>query len=352
MRAEKSLLLLALFVLSVCIPAADGPAPIDTRLTAEQDATVNRLAQAMLDTASEVLLSTPPALPEAMERRLALHLIDGVLHDPQAAFRPPVQEFFKNRMDGALNEIENLRPDKGAIVWKLYNQGFVIRTPEATIGVDLIRGGSAGPKEFPVFNDVLGRMAQQCDVLFITNQRESHADDWVAKAFLDLKKPVVAPPGVILDKPFAAQITRLERSADKEHELQIQDGKKTLKVIVFPGRHFAGSLENNFYLVKMPGGISFVHTGDQDFPDDQAWIAQGSTHGPVDLLLPNCGSRALNPIIEGFKPKLIIPAHEHELGHPLERRDTYAQNYERLRLSKSPFVMMTWGESYRYSPAK
>lgn len=325
------------------------PKPADAPLTAEQDKFINTLDQAELDAVSEVLLRVPPAIPEPRERRLALLLLDGVLHDLHAPDRAPVQDFFKSRMDGALNEIENTRVKEGAIIWKLYNHGFVVRTATVTLGFDLTRGGSAKAKAFPVFDDVLGRIAEKCDALFISHKHGDHADDFVAKAFLNLGKPVVAPPEVWKDQDFYSRLTHLERIAHKEQMLAIQSGKLQLKVIVYPG-HQGAAIENNVPLIFTPEGMSFAQTGDQSNNDDFAWIDEVGKKFRVDVLMPNCWSPDIVRVAKGFNPRVIITGHENELGHAIDHREPYALTYKRLQLSPCPFVVMTWGESFRYQP--
>jgi hypothetical protein len=37
------------------------------------------------------------------------------------------------------------------------------------------------------------------------------------------------------------------------------------------------------------------------------------------------------------------------MGHTVDHREDYTQTYERLYRLRYPYVVMTWGESYRYS---
>ena len=80
----------------------------------------------------DTLRKFPPQYPEPRERYLGLLLLDSVLHDVYAAHRAPVRKFFHSRMEATLEEIESTQVEEGAIIWKLYNMGVIVRTPTVT----------------------------------------------------------------------------------------------------------------------------------------------------------------------------------------------------------------------------
>ncbi|MCP4711748.1 MAG: hypothetical protein GY869_24275, partial [Planctomycetes bacterium] len=145
----------------------------------------NRQAEASLDLTSEVLEKYPPQIPEPTERRLALLAIDGVMHEENAAQHLSVKDFYHNCMSKALAKMENTQVKEGALIWKLYDHGFVVRTPAVTLGFDLIRGHSAQADGFAVNDDLMKGIVDQCDIMFISHRHGDHADQWVAQAFLD-----------------------------------------------------------------------------------------------------------------------------------------------------------------------
>ncbi len=75
---------------------------IDSTLSKRQNQYLNNQAEALLGQASEVLSNYPPNWPEPTARHCALMLLDGVLHDVYAPQRPPVQLFFKSRIQKAI----------------------------------------------------------------------------------------------------------------------------------------------------------------------------------------------------------------------------------------------------------
>jgi L-ascorbate metabolism protein UlaG (beta-lactamase superfamily) len=339
-----------------------GPTKVDPHLNEREDAYLTRQANAFLEQAQLTLSKLPPQYPEPRERFQALLLLDAVLHDVHAAQRPPVQQFFRSRMETALRELETNRVDQGARIWKLYNMGFIVRTRTATVAFDLVRGSSARCPEFALSTETVERFVTQCDALFISHRHGDHVDEGVARTFLAQGKPVVAPPQVWAGKPFHSSMTHLKREADLEQTLPIQRASRELKVVIFPG-HQMEEVENNVSLVIMPEGLSFAHLGDQinegAFMPDYAWIDQVAKHHHVDVLLPPCWTNELLRIAEGFRPELILPGHENELGHPIDDRVPFwgdsqflQLTYPELKRSRYPVIVMAWGESIQYRPGR
>lgn len=334
---------------------------IDPTLSEVENQFLDRQARTFLDLIDETLRQYPPRLTERAERRLALCLLDGVLHDVYAPKRLPVQAFFHERIRRAVGQIENATVEDGAMIWKLYNHGFVIRTATVTFGFDLVRARLRRTEGFALSDALMKRLVEQCDALFISHRHGDHADAWVAQTFLDQKKPVVAPPEVWEDLPIHGGITHLKREVQTLQVLLIQNGRRELRVVNYPG-HQGSSIENNVPLVFSPEGMSFCQMGDQSNDSDFAWIDSVGKHHRVDVLLPNCWTTDIVRTIRGFDPELVITGHENEMGHAIDHREPYWLTYERKvgsdRFGGSrligyddPSLVMTWGEAYHYKPS-
>lgn len=357
--------------------AADSIPQIDPRIGAEDDAYLNRQAAALLADVSETLTQVRPCVPEPRERYLALRLLDAVLHDVYAPNRPPVQAFFHRQMEKAASGIETAQVDAGAIIWKLYNHGFVVRTASVTLAFDLHPGPAgfrittpdgkrslAACPGFPVSDEVLSRIINACDVLFISHEHMDHAYKPAAEAFIAQGKPVVAPEGVFEGDPVHEKITHLKREAHALQTLAIQNGKTELQVVVYPGQQYQdGGVLVNVVLVFTPEGLSFLHNGDQindpypEYQEDYRWIDKVHEYHKVDVFMANCWSSDLFRDVRGFDPKLVVPGHENEMSHPVWDRVPYWGDSEFLKLtnpelfaSEYPVLVMTWGESYHYRP--
>ena len=386
-RFPPLLAVLACFAWAVCMFAYVGMAAaeqdahrqVDPHFGAEDDAFLNRQAATFLADVAETLARVKPSAPEPRERYLALRLLDAVLHDEYAPNRSPVQEFFHTRIEQAAAEIETARVGEGALIWKLYNHGFVVRTRSVTLAFD-VHSGPAGFRTtdrkgkraivpcpgFPISNEVMLRIAHACDVLFISHAHGDHASKPVAQAFIDQGKPVVAPDTVFAGSSIHEEITHMKREAHTLQTLPIQGGKVGLRVAVYPGQQYQGrGVPNNVVLIFTPESLSFAHNGDQindpypQYQEDYAWIDKVHEHHKVDVYMTNCWGNDLFRDVRGFDPRLVLPGHENEMGHPVWDRVPYWGDseylhitYPQLKASEYPVVVMTWGESYHYRPAE
>jgi len=330
---------------------------LDSILEKKGNDYLNRQSQAFLSEINGILKKHLPQLPQHPERRLGLELLDAVMHDKQAAFRKPVQDFFHQRINSVLDSIEHTKVKDGAVIWKLYNMGFIIRTKSVTFAFDLTSAKSSGSEAFALPSDIMKRLIGQCDALFVSHYHGDHAEEAVAQTFIDAGKPVVAPPQIWNGKPIHQSITHLRREANTLQTLKLK-GNRELKVVIYPGHQMA-KIENNVPVVFTPEGLSFSHMGDQinegNFMIDYDWIDHVAENHRIDVLMPPCWTNEIYRIVKGFNPKLVIPGHENELGHTLDDRVPFWGDSEFLELTypelkKSAYktLIMTWGETYHY----
>jgi L-ascorbate metabolism protein UlaG (beta-lactamase superfamily) len=355
--------------------AAKAPPAVDPRLAADDDAYMNRQASALLAEVDKALAANPPQAPETAARRMTLYLLDAVLHDPYAPNRPAVQKFYQRRMEALAKDLEHTKVKQGARIWKLYNHGFIARAASVTLAFDLHRGtpgfrlsDAHGKRQvvrspgFPIAEYLAQRIARQCDVLFVSHLHGDHADEVFAKAFLDQGKPVVAAPGVLARWPLRQKLTVLPRQADVLQTVPVQKGAVELKLVVYPGQQYQdGGPPNNVVLVLTPEKLSFAHNGDQindpypAYQEDYKWIDHVHERYRVDVLMTNSWTDDIYRFTRGFDPKLVLPGHQNELGHPLWDRVPFWGDSEYLKLSYPkllashyPVIAMAWGESYHY----
>ncbi len=333
----------------------------DPQISQKDNDYLDRQAKVFLDTVQSILAKYPPVIHDGRERTTAKLLMDAVFHEKFAAFRLPPQQFFHSQSAKVIKELEEVKVTKGAMIWKVYNMGFIIRTKSVTLAFDLVRGASSRSADFALSDGEMNRIINQCDALFISHKHGDHADKEVASRFIQAGKPVVAPEEVWKDDPIFAQITHLERVAEKNQKLKLLNGK-VLDTVIYPG-HQLHSADNNVSLVTTPEGITVVHTGDEinegEMMIDFEWMDQVYKNHKVDILMPNAWTMDISRIARGFNPKLVVPGHELELGHTVWDRlpywgdDKYLElNYAELKKSKYPVLVLIWGESYHYIPTK
>ncbi len=299
--------------------------------------------------AGDILDEYKPALTEHPVRRAALIRLDDVLHIKSAPEKLLVQQFYRARIERAVAGIESTKVSGGAGIWKLYNHGWLIRTASVSFAFDIVPGTKT--QGFTVDDKVLRRLASQADALFISHLHEDHANQAVARLFLDLGRPVVAPEGLWQGQEIARRLTYPRRSVSEVHTLALRNGK-ALKFVAYPG-HQGKSPIVNVHLVTTPEGFTVVQTGDQSGDEgpggDFDWIAQIGRDRRVDVLLPNCWTNGIQRMARGVNPELILTGHENEMGHTVDHREDYTQTYNHLFGSRYPFIVMAWGESYQFT---
>jgi L-ascorbate metabolism protein UlaG (beta-lactamase superfamily) len=294
-----------------------------------------------------------PGLVELPERRPALYRLDEILHIESAPQKPLVQAYYRMKLQRAIEEIEKTKVASGMHIWRLYNQGALVRTPTVSFTFDIVPGPPRMQDSgFELSGEWLKRLVAQSDATFISHLHSDHANKDVARMFLAANKPVVAPEGLWADDPdLSKQLTYPVRSIDQIHEIRIQGGAQVLKVVCYPG-HQGPPVLCNVNLVSTPEDFSVLHTGDQSGAEgpgtDFDWLAQVGHYHHVDVLLPNGWANDLHRIVRGVNPELVIPGHENEMSHPVAHREAYTQDYERLFGLHYPFIVMSWGESYLY----
>lgn len=290
----------------------------------------------------------PPDTTRNLVRHLVVQLLDVLFHDEQAPARPAIQDFHHRRTARALHEMQHTSVEQGAMIWKLYNMGYAIRTASVTICFDLVYRPIRNAENFRLPEQTMLGLVEQCDALFISHRHSDHADVQVATHFLDADKPVVAPAQMWQDQSIYDSITHLERIAHVRHTLPVQNGRQQLGVVAYPG-HQGPDIENNVTLVITPEDLSFVHTGDQSNNEDFAWIDHVHEQFHVNVFMPNTWTTDPPRTAAGFAPSVIIPGHHNELAHGIANRESYVLSYSRWDVPY-PKLLMVWGESWHYIP--
>ena len=262
---------------------------------------------------------------------------------PNASASTAVQGLIERRLDAAAYEMEHTTVTQNAVIWKLYDHGFVVRTSGFTVAFDMVRGWVAND---PEVNTLTSRIVSQCDALFVSNKYAEHADTWVRDAFLSQSKPVIAPASVYSGD---GRITRLARDGVTLHTVTMPGGR-SLQVIMYPGR--CGSDENNIPLIVAPGGLKFGHAGDQDNAGDFAWIDVIKNSHDVAFLMVNTAPAQRDRLVKGFDPRVALTGHENDMSLNTTSRLGYFHSHDRLRQAGYPLTVMAWGDSFYYDPAQ
>lgn len=339
---KTNLWLLVLLLSSVLCSRAQERAATTAPFWGRQEAYLADQTRHALGLVDSMLRRDPPSAGEpSLVRRAALMLLDGVLHDTRLDGSEVLAQFMARRLDAV--EAGLAQPPTGELeIWKLYNDGFIVRSGGATVAFDLYRGGPAGGAPALIADERMRALVERCDMLFLSHDHPDHVDPAVVGMFVAAGKPVVAPTAVLPGEPGVTHV-REEELVERTFRV----GGAALRVKILPGHQ--SRLDNNIYAVTMPCGRTVVHTGDQYHREDLAWIASaGSLLPPVDVLIVNCWANDLPATVEGFAPRLVLTGHENELGHTIDHRESYWTSYLKLEELRRPCALMTWGECFRY----
>lgn len=313
----------------------------EARLWGKQEVFLKQQATEIFSLVNAILDKDLPSVGRPSQaRQAALLLLDGVFHDTRMDGSASIESFMYARMERILDDFE--KPlSEGMKIYKLYNDGFIVRTKDVTIAFDLYRGGRMKKDSTLIANTTMQALVEKCDLMFLSHNHPDHVDPVVIQMFTDAGKTVVAAGNICPDND---KITHVRSGQLLDRTLVVDQYRVSVKIL--PGHQ--DEMENNIYVVTV-GDYTIAHTGDQYNKDDLEWLRQIKTKiPPLDVLLVNCWAYSLYEMIEGFAPKLVITGHENELGHSIDHRESYWLSYNKLEKLQTPSCLMTWGECFWY----
>lgn len=285
-----------------------------------------------LESIRATLLENPPGEGDPSARRAAFETLDAVFGH-QVCGNSCALKFYRLMMKKVALEITE-PVVSGANIWMIYNHGFVVKTPEVVFAFDLVSFPAVVSDWYPVLpNDIV----EQIDALFVTHEHPDHYA-WNVVNRLAWEDYVVVPSemlrfGNII--PMGAGETATIAG---------------LSVVAHDGLH---STPVRIYEVTTPGGLRFVHTGDNQTSETLPQLED------IDVLMLNAwvNESGLASAQEGMRncivktqPRLTLPGHSWEFGHyPADRRP-YAEPLEVMDMDlPGDMFVLAWGERYRLS---
>lgn len=291
------------------------------------------------------LHNNPPCdLRHSEARKMALFAFDGIIHN-KFYDKSECLSWFINT--GVKEEIDSLaKPvEKGLLVCKVYNDGYVIKSPSTTIAFDLCG------REGTIVKDTLLRKLVDCsDALFISHHHSDHADSLVIREFLAKGKPVITAENMF---PEDQRIIHIENDVNTSKKIKLRNGKK-ISFTCLPGHQnvtqtsWVQCLHN---VVTFPEGYTVAHIGDQAHNEDMPWIQKAKESIPrVDLMFVTAWMGNAQNIVNGYDPKIVFTGHENEMGHPIETRIPFWYAYHQYNKLRQPVLVMGWTEMFHYVP--
>lgn len=312
----------------------------------DKDGIIKAQTELTLELVNEIISSDPPSVDAPSNtRKAALYLLDQIFHDTRNDGSPIVSAFLDARMRWVIEDL-NTPLDSGMKVYKLYNDGWIVRTPQVTIGWDIYRGRKLTDADRRMMSDsIAAALADACDIMFLTHNHADHVDPYVVKCFTDRGKPVVAPDEILADN---TSVTHTRRDSTWSETFVAANGA-TLPATVIPGHQ--DHLQNNIYVVTTPDGYKVCSTGDQWLAEDRDMIlGVGEYIDGVDVFMPICWAADLAAMCEAFGARVVLTGHENELGHhSIDHREAYWLSYNKLEDFPIPNSLMTWGECFHYT---
>lgn len=273
-------------------------------------------------------------------RRRALLQMDAALRGRHGrAWKRAVGVHFQQQMQKALDEITSSRVDRGVRIWRMYNMGFVVKSPKATICFDIHPGWVF---RTPMTASQQRRLAGLVDAAFVSHWHPDHLSRGVLGQMNAAGKTLVVSPTFVMELR-GDNVIRLRDTGGAPAKVA------GLDVWCYPGWQ-SWFARNNVYMVDM-GGLLVIHQGENTMRSPYAAIAR---RHKIDVLLAK--SRAdLGRCVKDVKPKLLITGHEHELMHV--RRPDFGCSFSELdKIGVAPpwapgatqARILSWGEQTRW----
>ena len=274
--------------------------------------------------------------------------------------------FYLRGIERALAEAEKTTVPSGAVVWKLYSSGFLVKTPTATFAFDVSEGPfksiTSKPEDQPGYffhwtPAMRQRLAKMVDVFFITHQHYDHLSYALVREVGAAGKTIVVPPDLRdlwRKEPFADRLMSLKPDVDH------RQGPLTVRVfqaVQAMKKNDDGDWvvsdsdpQHYVYLVRDQAGTGFLHNGDNRGRPFLPWLKQALADGwklHVWFRIFGWPSTVIQDV-EKLADPVIIPGHNHEVGHkPKYTPSLLGGFYNSMvvgRADKKRYAVLAWGE--------
>jgi len=338
MRAVRLSVLFLVFALTSSLHAQDRP----WEYWRNSEGYLENQSDVLFGLVDDVLQRNPATAVPSAERQLALASLDALVHDTRNDGSPALYAFLDARIGRVAGDLYRVSARKGIEVYKLYNDGFVVRTREAVVGFDLC--GTRGKEKY-IPDALMREIVSHCDILLISHKDPDHADSNVVAMAAELGIPVYGPADYANDR-----VVKVRKEDFSEFQLEGRGGV-SLVAQALPGHQ--DGLQNNIWVVTFPGGYTVAHCGDQYLREDLAWLKNASEKlvRPLDVLIIDCWAMEMKDTIIGFSPQIVITGHENEMGHTIDHREAFWLSQYKVDSMALPVpsVILCWGERFHYS---
>lgn len=234
----------------------------------------------------------------------------------------PILEFYDRGLQKILKELPETKVTSGAVVWLVYNMGYVVKTPEACFGID-------------IHHRLAKKLVPYLDFAIISHKHTDHYDSYFCQAMADAGKPIISNflPGKEVKEPPADRVIK-----DIKMEFHATDHNAKLRNFVMCSRITCG---------RGKDAVVIYHTG------DTGYAKQLKPSGKVDIhiLHPRVGL-SVPEAATLIKPGAIWFSHMREMAHckpsrwrPIEYAEGHLDaEIIKKRDDKINFRYPLWGE--------
>jgi L-ascorbate metabolism protein UlaG (beta-lactamase superfamily) len=267
---------------------------------------------------------------------------DAILQLPTATHSRILKDHFIDRMTLLADQMSRKKESFAAGV---YCHGYVLQMCGRTIGIDVVTTRSVWGMYWDIPSRTVEAVAAGLDALCVSHLHPDHLDYLVIKHLLARKCPVFVP------EELAGRFPEGVIAVKTGETVKVHDWQVTFHggVHVYDERRM---LVLKYFELIAPDGRRIVHTTDHDYTTG---IRYG---GHVDLLIAKAGG--VNPTFEGrgreafrnlllhVRPRLFIPGHLNELGHPIRAgREPYQTGIEIVQaVVECAGDLLHWGEQW------
>ncbi len=290
-----------------------------------QDLTLNEVR--------DKLLANPPVYGDSSIRRTCFSVLDEKFKSESAGWDPAIEDFYNGMLENVVSDISN--PCSGlAVIYKMYNHGFIVKLQDMIIAFDLVPG-------MITWDLIPQEVLERIDVLLVSHVHSDHFNSTILDQVINLGGTVIIPEEI--NYPGATKLAA--------NDSIIISG---VKIIAHDGLH---SVPVRIYEVTSPLGIKIMHTGDnqtsETLPENiedldilllNSWVNESS--GDISNItgMYNC--------LQKLKPSLMIPGHCNELWHSPSQRYAYDSVFvlQERHMLPSEVRVMAWCEKTIYKP--
>ena len=328
----------------------------------------------------------PPDQRNYAQREVILKLLDYPLHvnnfDPKIserdldAFNAATRKYIDFARKRLLDQLDAFKDHDEGIIWKAYNMGFIVRNSGVTVGLDItsnpsiqsFRPGCPRPAEVEIYRawpeKDIARLVRHLDILLITHLHQDHYCRKIVRAMLDAGKHVVMPAEIMTFNPASkGGVPALEKHEkmiilDSSVEIPMELGG--IRFQAFRGNQ-GEKTPCNVYIIDIKG-LRVAHNGDNYDREQDAKLA---LFEPVNVIIASSWNDIINLTRQARSAKgsdaafqVLFPAHENELNHGVNHRESYMELFTREdRLGNKNFdfgnvVVLECGEAVLYPSLK